>query len=233
MAQIAASDGSGPPRKTITARGRGSRGSTPAQLGAGLCEEAPLSPLPLPPTAPHVPQRKASLGGKAQIVAHGGSGDGSGGGGGDGEVPAPDPARKIWTDMRRAASGVKKKKPLSQPPSQPLPFPLPLPENRDPRVPPAAALRGPDIMMEPMATPTTGPGLVELKRRQIRDAALRNKRSIGADSLRSLVPSLIGLHLDGDDHENGDGDGDEGDEAGARGSEQRKYEGLWGLGGWW
>lgn len=182
----------------------------------------PHTPL-LPPASPRVPQRRASLLGKA-ASANGDDDD-------DGGVKVKvedDPARKIWMDMRRAASGRKPPTSSSTPtPSQALP----LLENRNPLTPLGGEV-GPDMPAAVHCREERKASQVEVRRRQIRDTALRNKRSIGADSLRSLVPSLIGLHLDGEEGQDG-GDNGDGDLGMATRDEDRKNEGPWSLGYWW
>ncbi|KAI1275337.1 hypothetical protein F5Y07DRAFT_181733 [Xylaria sp. FL0933] len=93
-----------------------------------------------------------------------------------------DPARKIWTEMRRRIS-------QGRPNMQ----------------------RRNSNNMSAVATPTI-PGRssintgsmrmksdVDRRREMIRDVALRNKRSIGADSLKSLVPSMMNLDISGNE----------------------------------
>ncbi|RYP11029.1 hypothetical protein DL765_007905 [Monosporascus sp. GIB2] len=158
-------------------------------------ENSPQTPVRTGKGVPvRVPQRKASLGQQQQSNPD----------------DAMDPARKIWTEMRRQTSGrVTASLRVSKA-----------------RRPPALSA---DLEPEPRAemTPLYSQGEVERRRQQIRDVALRNKRSIGADSLRSLVPSLAEFHLDS----NGEPDdvirGQETHSVG------RKSEGRWSIGGWW
>ncbi|RYP61211.1 hypothetical protein DL769_007805 [Monosporascus sp. CRB-8-3] len=121
-----------------------------------------------------------------------------------------DPARRIWTEMRRQTSG-RVTASLRVSKARRLPA---LPADLEP---------GPRADMPPLYSQ----GEVERRRQQIRDMALRNKRSIGADTLRSLVPSLAEFHLDS----NGESDGvTRGQETNSVG---RKSEGRWNIGGWW
>ncbi|RYP52401.1 hypothetical protein DL768_002432 [Monosporascus sp. mg162] len=123
---------------------------------------------------------------------------------------AVDPARKIWMEIRRKTSG-RATASLRVSKGRRLPA---LSADLEP---------GPGAEMPPLYSQ----GEVERRRQQIRDTALRNKRSIGADSLRSLVPSLAEFHLDS----NGEPDNV------IRGQEThsvgRKSEGRWNIGGWW
>ncbi|RYO95529.1 hypothetical protein DL764_007689 [Monosporascus ibericus] len=164
---------------------RGSENSSP-QIPVRTDEGAPVS----------VPQRKASLGKQQQQQST--------------PDDAMDPARKIWTEMRRKTSGR---------------VTASLRVSKDRRLPPLSAdlEPGPRVEMASLYSQAE----VERRRQQIRDMALRNKRSIGADSLRSLVPSLVEFHLDS----NGAPDDV------IRGQETysvgRKNEGRWNIGTWW
>ncbi|KAI3331505.1 hypothetical protein HD806DRAFT_518522 [Xylariaceae sp. AK1471] len=94
-----------------------------------------------------------------------------------------DPARKIWTQMRRRSSRggstvrASRDESLSATAS-PLSF-----------TGKASTITGPMKMRSD----------VDRRRELIRNAALRNKRSIGADSLKSLVPSMMDLDITGKD----------------------------------
>ncbi|KAI1825321.1 hypothetical protein F4861DRAFT_205465 [Xylaria intraflava] len=116
-----------------------------------------------------------------------------------------DPAHKIWTAMRRGS--------LHSRPSM--------------RAGNAAGFGGFRVS-EKAATITGSTKLkadVDRRRDLIRDVALRNKRSIGADSLKSLVPSMMSLEV--------------GSQGSSHASDKenvppwRKKEGRWSLGGWW
>ncbi|RYP32364.1 hypothetical protein DL767_005229 [Monosporascus sp. MG133] len=141
-----------------------------------------------------VPQRKASLENQQQSTPD----------------DAMDPARKIWTEMRRKTSGRATAS---------------LRVSKDRRLPGLSAdlEPGPGPEMPPLYSQ----GEVERRRQQIRDMALRNKRSIGADSLRSLVPSLAEFHLDSNGKPDDVIRGEETHSVG------RKAEGRWNIGGWW
>ncbi|RYO81987.1 hypothetical protein DL766_007251 [Monosporascus sp. MC13-8B] len=158
-------------------------------------ENSPQTPVRTGKGVPvRVPQRKASLGQQQQSTPD----------------DAMDPARKIWTEMRRQTS-----------------------DRATASLPASKARRLPTLSTELEPGPRAempllySQGEVERRRQQIRDVALRNKRSIGADSLRSLVPSLAEFHLDS----NGEPDdvirGQETHSVG------RKSEGRWNIGGWW
>ncbi|RYP77743.1 hypothetical protein DL770_007027 [Monosporascus sp. CRB-9-2] len=158
-------------------------------------ENSPQAPVRTDKGAPvRVPQRKASLGKQQQSTPE----------------DAMDPARKIWTEMRRKASGR---------------VTASLRVSKGRRLPPLSAdlEPGPGAEMPPLYSQ----GEVERRREQIRDMALRNKRSIGADSLRSLVPSLAEFHLDSNGKPDDVIRGQETQSVG------RKSEGRWNIGGWW
>lgn len=186
--------------KSIINFGRGGRENDPNTPMTAMRAVA----FKAPPV--RVPRRQASLGNKILASDHN-----SNNGGDDDD--ATDPARKIWTEMRRTSSG--------RPPSSSLHV------SRVRRMP-----AGPDpVTPEKAATASSGPNNeVERRRQQIRDMALRNKRSIGADSLRSLVPSLAGFHLDGHGES---GDGVTKEQQGGTRLNEHKNEGRWNLSAWW
>ncbi|KAI1175348.1 hypothetical protein F4777DRAFT_330285 [Nemania sp. FL0916] len=85
-----------------------------------------------------------------------------------------DPARKIWTEMRRRAS-------RGRPNAANIP---------------AAAATLTSSQKSPINTGSLRiKSDVDRRREQLRDVALSNKRSIGADSLKSLVPSMANLNI--------------------------------------
>ncbi|KAI5868520.1 hypothetical protein GGS23DRAFT_592291 [Durotheca rogersii] len=83
---------------------------------------------------------------------------------------AADPARRIWTEMRRTSSGRRPAFHVSK--ADGLPAAATLVDAPDPEEPGRRS------------------DAVHRRRELIRETALRNERSIGADSLRSLVPSI-------------------------------------------
>ncbi|ORY63166.1 uncharacterized protein BCR38DRAFT_410123 [Pseudomassariella vexata] len=117
-----------------------------------------------------------------------------------------DPARKIWTQMRRTSSG-----------SRPAYF-----VSRVNRIPGSST---DSSMLSPQRTDLKSD--VERQRDLIREMALHNKRSIGADSLRSLVPSPVDLGLD-DKRETTNSE-----ESNSMASNGNKREGRWSLNQWW
>ncbi|RYP79063.1 hypothetical protein DL771_000041 [Monosporascus sp. 5C6A] len=161
----------------------------------GGSEKSPQTPVQTDKGVPvRVPQRKASLRKPQQSPPD----------------DTTDPARKIWTEMRRKSSGgVAASLRISK--ARRLPA---LSADLEP---------GPRAGMPPLYSQAE----VERRRQQIRDMALRNKRSIGADSLRSLVPSLAEFHLDSNGVPEDVTRGQETHSVG------RKSEGRWNIGGWW
>lgn len=71
---------------------------------------------------------------------------------------------------------------------------------------------------------------VDRRRELIRDVALRNKRSIGADSLKSLVPSMMNLDISGREAWGGPSSSTFNKE---NVPPERRKEGRWSLAGWW
>ncbi|KAI2629433.1 hypothetical protein GGS21DRAFT_224975 [Xylaria nigripes] len=123
-----------------------------------------------------------------------------------------DPAHKIWTAMRRRSS-------------------LSRPIMRAGNVEKVAAAEAMNVS-EKAATVTGSTRLksaVDWQRDMIRDVALRNKRSIGADSLKSLVPSMMSLEIGGKEAF--------GDSYRASDKENvppcRRKESRWSFGSWW
>ncbi|KAI0421169.1 hypothetical protein F5X98DRAFT_391090 [Xylaria grammica] len=133
------------------------------------------------------------------------------------QTPPPDqgedPARKIWTEMRRKTSRGRQ---------------LIRTNN-------AEDLSTKTAQSVSARTPTnTGSMIVksgvDRRREMIRDMALVNKRSIGADSLRSLVPSMMNLDMCGKEAW-----GDSSSNAFNKENipPERRKEGRWSLAGWW
>lgn len=124
-----------------------------------------------------------------------------------------DPARKIWTEMRRKTSRGRENTGTGSV------------NNLTTRM----------MRTSPERTSFDTGSLriktdVDRRRELIRDAALRNKRSIGADSLKSLVPSLMNLDISGKEAW--------GDSSSATSNKEnvppeRRKEGRWSLAGWW
>ncbi|KAI1142310.1 hypothetical protein F5Y05DRAFT_221712 [Hypoxylon sp. FL0543] len=151
-------------------------------------------------TAPPIPQRQASL-----------------------KRPSPDPARKIWTELRRTSSGNRPAFHVSKANRLPAattfvdaPSPLPPPTTRP----------------ESSARPETARSEVLRQREQIRELAVRNKRSIGADSLKSLVPSVAELSIEGKENSSPGSPSPPGKVMDMR-FDGQKREGRWSLGNWW
>ncbi|KAI0171866.1 hypothetical protein GGR52DRAFT_445065 [Hypoxylon sp. FL1284] len=131
-----------------------------------------------------------------------------------------DPARKIWTELRQTSSD-------SRPASR---------AGKATRVPAGAVAFAdaprPPPRYESMARPESRLE-VHRQREAIREAAVRNKRSIGADSLKSLVPSIPDADHGCKENYAPDclsppsGKEDDGHFDG------RRREGRWSLGSWW
>ncbi|KAI1115344.1 hypothetical protein F5Y14DRAFT_133861 [Nemania sp. NC0429] len=127
-----------------------------------------------------------------------------------------DPARKIWTEMRRRTSQGRQN---------------------------AAAPTMPERAAAAAYTYTGSLRLrsdVDRQRELLRDVALRNKRSIGADSLKSLVPSMESLDVG--DKEAWCGSSASSASASAAAASHnnkenvapdRRREGRWSIAGWW
>lgn len=122
-----------------------------------------------------------------------------------------DPARKIWTEMRRRTSGGRQN-------AEGLPAAPTIPE-RTSAYPGSLRMRS----------------NVDRQRDLLRDMALRNKRSIGADSLKSLVPSMASLDVS--DKESWGGSSASASSATSHNKENvapdRRREGRWSIAGWW
>lgn len=185
------------------------RGNNKSMICIGGAGSDPKTPdkAARAPRAPQVqvPRRQASLGKQFLALGH------------DGE----DPARRIWTEMRRRSSG-----------RDPSPS---LHANKSRRAP-ANRSTIPDTGFPRNAVATLSRSrneVIERRRQQLRDTALRNKRSIGADSLRSLVPSLANFHLDSRDEAESDTSDRTQHEVHAHPVLQKNNEGRWKFGSWW
>ncbi|KAI8633322.1 hypothetical protein F5Y19DRAFT_462383 [Xylariaceae sp. FL1651] len=121
-----------------------------------------------------------------------------------------DPARKIWTEMRRKSS--RNRPALRTSKADGLPKVLTISQKAS-----------------NSAGSINSKSDVERRREVIRDIALRNKRSIGADSLKSLVPSMMGLDIGG--KENSEDSSDFSNKENV--PPERRREGRWSIGGWW
>ncbi|KAI1190452.1 hypothetical protein F5B17DRAFT_73684 [Nemania serpens] len=133
------------------------------------------------------------------------------------QQPSPegeDPARKIWTEMRRRTSRGRQN-------AGGLPAAPTMPER-------TAAYPGSLRMRSD----------VDRQRDILRDMALRNKRSIGADSLKSLVPSMASLDVS-DKEAWGDSSSASASASSATSHNKenvapdRRREGRWSIAGWW
>lgn len=128
--------------------------------------------------------------------------------------PSPegeDPARKIWTEMRRRTSRGRQN-------AEGFPAAPTIPER-------TAAYTGSLRMRSD----------VDRQREVLRDMALRNKRSIGADSLKSLVPSMASLDVS--DKEAWGDSSSASSSATSHNKENvapdRRRDGRWSIAGWW
>ncbi|KAI1342312.1 hypothetical protein F5Y15DRAFT_299246 [Xylariaceae sp. FL0016] len=163
---------------------------------------------------------------------------------GDYYDPEVDPARRIWTEMRRTSSRAHPAfhimdKAEGSPPATAATHAV---SSLRPR-PKTANLKAEQARQD-----------IERRRASLRSAAVQNKRSIGMDSLKSLVPSMVDLRIDGS---GGTWDMSEGMEMNKEnrpsqmrsptpgekrkwdfqdqcgGSRKREGAGRWSLGGWW
>ncbi|XXG98547.1 hypothetical protein Hte_004872 [Hypoxylon texense] len=134
-----------------------------------------------------------------------------------------DPARKIWTELRQSSGN--SNRPASRmgranrTPAAPTTFVEAPPPNF------------PTIDMRPGSTRPESKLEVHRQRELIRETAVRNKRSIGADSLKSLVPSVPDGNLEC--KENHVPDSPSPPRREDRHFDGRKREGRWSLGSWW
>ncbi|KAI1095862.1 hypothetical protein F5B19DRAFT_270747 [Rostrohypoxylon terebratum] len=150
--------------------------------------------------APPVPQRQASL---RQLPPE----------------KTPDPARKIWTELRRTSSGNRPAFHVSK--ANRLPAATTFVDAPNPGPTSRSGSKRPESKSE-----------VLRQRELIRETAVRNRRSIGADSLKSLVPSVAGSTPEGKENSVSPGSPSP---SGGRGPhfDSRKREGRWSLGSWW
>ncbi|KAI1377789.1 hypothetical protein F4677DRAFT_47606 [Hypoxylon crocopeplum] len=131
-----------------------------------------------------------------------------------------DPARKIWTELRQTSSG--NNRPAFH-------------VNKANRLPAATTfVDAPDrdVVIRPLSTRPEPKSEIQRQREVIRETALRNKRSIGADTLKSLVPSVA----ETGSYEGKENVGAESPSPPGKGDvhfDGRKREGRWSLGGWW
>ncbi|KAI0022684.1 hypothetical protein F4780DRAFT_162040 [Xylariomycetidae sp. FL0641] len=167
-------------------------------LISSLYKDSAALPPPRTGTAPlvQVPQRRASLQRSSSP-----------------EEPGSDPARKIWTEMRRTSSGARPSFHVGK-------------VNRSP-----AATTYAVSHQESRAELRDTKAKVERQRALIRDTALRNKRSIGADSLKSLVPSMEDMSIGEKDRSQGHISGNATKRPDTH-FDGRKRDGRWSL-GWW
>ncbi|KAI1461367.1 hypothetical protein F4805DRAFT_280017 [Annulohypoxylon moriforme] len=149
--------------------------------------------------APPIPQRQASL---RQLPPE----------------KISDPARKIWTELRRTSSGNRPAFHVSK-------------ANRLPAATTFVDAPNPGPISRPGSTRPVSKSEVQRQREFIRETAVRNRRSIGADSLKSLVPSVAGSTPEG--KENSVSTASSPSTGRGLQFEGRKREGRWSLGSWW
>ncbi|KAI0871655.1 hypothetical protein GGS24DRAFT_470416 [Hypoxylon argillaceum] len=125
--------------------------------------------------------------------------------------PDEDPARKIWTEMRRRSSRSR-------------------PSAENPPTTTAMSIFGRISANTGSLSSLRMRSEVDRRREVIRDVALRNKRSIGADSLKSLVPSMMNLDVSSKESW-----GDESSNTSNKENvpPERRKEGRWSIAGWW
>ncbi|KAI0432532.1 hypothetical protein F5Y09DRAFT_353440 [Xylaria sp. FL1042] len=124
-----------------------------------------------------------------------------------------DPARKIWTEMRRRTSRSR--------PNMHIRNSDDLPTIATPAIPGRPSINTGSLKIKSDA---------DRRREMIRDVALRNKRSIGADSLKSLVPSMMNLGLGGKEAWDDSSSSISNKE---NVPPERRREARWSLAGWW
>ncbi|TLS27803.1 hypothetical protein PpBr36_00997 [Pyricularia pennisetigena] len=180
---------------------------------------------------PTVPARRASLR-KARAGSTADSGS-------ERERRTPDPAHKLWTQIRRASS-------TKTPAPKPFSTPAASFRGREPKNPNgivASRVEGLQQRQQQsqnsQGSTTEPPNLwrkrdPDARRESLRETALRNRRSLGVDTLRSLVPSECGSNNDSqkllvqDSYQY--------DPRSLRGNNskgKREAGGRWGWGGWW
>lgn len=131
-----------------------------------------------------------------------------------------DPARKIWTELRQSSSS---NRPASR-------------MSKANRIPVATAFveAPPNLAADMRPGSSTRPeskSEVHRQRELIRETAVRNKRSIGADSLKSLVPSVPEANPECKENHVPDSPSPPG--KGDVHFDGRKRDGRWSLGSWW
>ncbi|KAI1349647.1 hypothetical protein F5Y01DRAFT_182386 [Xylaria sp. FL0043] len=124
-----------------------------------------------------------------------------------------DPARKIWTEMRRRISQGR--------PNMQRRNADNMPAVATPTIPGRTSMNTSSLRMK---------SDVDRRREMIRDVALRNKRSIGADSLKSLVPSMMNLDIGGREVWD-DWSSDASNKENV--PPERRRDARWSLAGWW
>ncbi|KAI1210874.1 uncharacterized protein F4807DRAFT_420703 [Annulohypoxylon truncatum] len=149
--------------------------------------------------APPIPQRQASL---RQLPPE----------------KISDPARKIWTELRRTSSGNRPAFHVSK-------------ANRLPAATTFVDAPNPGPTSRPGSTRPESKSEVQRQRELIRETAVRNRRSIGADSLKSLVPSVAGSTPEGKENSVSSSSSPSG--GWGLHLDGRKREGRWSLGSWW
>ncbi|KAI0111915.1 hypothetical protein F4814DRAFT_372082 [Daldinia grandis] len=150
-------------------------------------------------TAPLIPKRQASLNRLSPEIIS-------------------DPARKIWTELRRTSSGNRPAFHVRK-------------TNRLPAAMTFVEAPNSNATICPGSTQPQSRSEVQRQRDMIRETAVRNRRSIGADSLKSLVPSVIDTDPGSRDDSNLSSPSPP-DKQEVQ-YDKRKREGRWSLGGWW
>ncbi|KAI1738871.1 hypothetical protein F4680DRAFT_161668 [Xylaria scruposa] len=133
------------------------------------------------------------------------------------QPPSPeqedDPARKIWAEMRRRTSR-----------SHPTIHATNVGNSS------GAAGRTTTGRLSTGTSPIKMKSEVDRRREMIRDIALRNQRSIGAESLKSLVPSMMNLEMSSKEAW---GDSSSNTSNKENIPPERRKEGRWSFAGWW
>lgn len=128
-----------------------------------------------------------------------------------------DPARKIWTELRQSSS------------NRPGFY-----ANKANRLSAATTFVGsphPATIDRPQSTLPESRAEVQRQRNLIRETAVRNKRSIDTESLKSLVPSVVEPNQE--NKENHIPDSPSPPRKYEMHFDERKREGRWSLGNWW
>jgi len=89
-------------------------------------------------------------------------------------IPEVDPARKIWTEMRRTSRGRHARRSLS-----------------------ASTFSVGDAIDYSPTNRRMSDDTIDSERSRIKEVALKNKRSVGADTLRSIAPSVASSNKKG------------------------------------